>query len=293
MKHQAIIYLFMGAVLCLTSCNKETQEPIANEVKQPKRLITAGGAITEVVNKLGFGDQIIATDKTSTYPTHMQELPSIGYRNNITAEGLISLNPDAIILEEGYLEPEIIQQLEATGIELKQINNEKTIAGAKQLITELASYLGAKSIGESLIKQIDVELEQAQIQQQMSKEKPKVLFVYARGHGTLNIGGTGTFAQEMVKLAGGELAVPEIEGYKPLTTEALVKANPDYILFFNSGLKTLNGVEGALEIPGIEQTTAGKQKNIIALDGLLLSGFDSRVGNAVLQLSQLIHPKES
>ena len=63
---------------------------------------------------LGLGDRIIATDRTSTYPEKMQSLPSIGYRNQIKAEGILSLAPDIILAEEDYLSDDVLDQLKLT-----------------------------------------------------------------------------------------------------------------------------------------------------------------------------------
>ena len=39
---------------------------------------------------------------------------------------------------------------------------------------------------------------------------------------------------------------------------------------------------------GLAKTKAGKNKNIIAMDGALLSGFGPRVGEGVVELNQLL-----
>lgn len=293
MNQAKYIYIVLCTLL-FSACREQTmkQEQQISEDSQPK-IITAGGTITEIVHSLGFGEQIIATDKTSTHPASMQQLPSIGYRNQITAEGIISLKADLILAEEDYLPPIVAEQLANAGIQLELLPNEKSVEGTKTLISQLATILKVPEKGQRLISQLSHDLAQVSQRQISQNEQPKVLFVYARGTGTLTIGGTGTFAEEIIQLAGGQLATPTIDGFKPLTTESLVSANPDFILFFNSGLKSLNGIEGALKIQGLAQTTAGKKQQIIAMDGLLLSGFDSRLGKAVIELSQLIHPKSS
>jgi len=62
------------------------------------------------------------------------------------------------------------------------------------------------------------------------------------------------------------------------------------ILLFNSGLKSLGGVKGLLQIPGVAETNAGKNKAVITMDGALLSGFGPRVGKAAAHLNQLLAP---
>ena len=118
--------------------------------------------------------------------------------------------------------------------------------------------------------------------------KPKVLFIYARGAGNLMVAGTNTPMEKIIGIAGGQNAITEFEDFKPLTPEAVVKSNPDYILMFDKGLESIGGVDGVLKLEGVASTNAGKNKKIIAMDGQLVSGFGPRVGQAAAQLNQLL-----
>jgi iron complex transport system substrate-binding protein len=121
------------------------------------------------------------------------------------------------------------------------------------------------------------------------KSSPKVLFIYARGMGALSVAGNGTSVKSLIELAGAQNAVNDFENFKPLTPEALVAANPDYILLFDSGLESIDGTAGLLKIPGVAQTNAGKKKQFITMDGAMLTGFGPRVGSAVLELNKKIN----
>ena len=111
------------------------------------------------------------------------------------------------------------------------------------------------------------------------------------------VAGTNTFAEKMIKIAGGELAIEGIDGFQPLTPEALLQSNPESILMFDSGLKSMaeegtetTALEQLLATPGIGQTSAGKDKNVITMEGLYLSGFGPRASDAALELARALHP---
>ncbi len=93
----------------------------------------------------------------------------------------------------------------------------------------------------------------------------------------------------MIDLAGGTNAAADIEGFKPVTAEALIKQNPEGILLFTSGLASVDGPEGMLKVPGVAATKAGKSKNFIVMDGELLAGFGPRVVQAIKELGEKIH----
>ena len=43
-----------------------------------RRIVSAGGSVTEIVYALGQEDRLVARDSTSTYPEAARELPDIG-----------------------------------------------------------------------------------------------------------------------------------------------------------------------------------------------------------------------
>jgi len=254
-----------------------------------QRIITAGSAMTETVCALGDCSKIIASDRTSLYPAEIQKLPSIGYRSSISAEGIISLQPSLVIAEKDYVEPTVLTQIQSAGIQVIIIERVYTIDGTKSLIRQIASELNKKAEGEKLINKIESQLAEANAIIKKSKIIPKVLCVYNRGTASVDIAGTKTFSS-ILPYVGAEPAITGVEGYKPLNIESLIASNPDYLLMFESGVQSLGGIDGVLKVPGVVQTTAGKKKQVIAMEGIKLSNFGPRFGEAVKELAIQLHP---
>jgi iron complex transport system substrate-binding protein len=254
-----------------------------------QKIITAGSAMTETVCALGLCDQIIASDRTSLYPPEIQKLPSIGYRSGISSEGIISLRPSLLVAEKDYVEPAVLTQIQSAGIKVLIIERAYTIDGTKNLIRQIASELNKKAEGEKIITTIESQLAETKALIKKSKVTPKVLCVYNRGTSSVDIAGTRTFSS-ILPYAGAESAITGVDGYKPLNTEALISSNPDYLLMFESGVQSLGGIEGVLKVAGVNQTTAGKKRQIIVMDGIKLSNFGPRFGEAVRELALQIHP---
>jgi len=245
--------------------------------------------MTETVCALGDCSKIIASDRTSLYPPEIQKLPSIGYRSSINSEGIISLQPTLVIAEKDYVEPAVLTQIQSAGIRVIVIERLYSIDGTKNLIRQIAQELNKKAEGEKLISKIESQLAEASALIKKSKVAPKVLCVYNRGTSSVDIAGTRTFSS-ILPYVGAESAITGVEGYKPLNTEALMASNPDYLLMFESGVQSLGGIDGVLKIGGVLQTTAGKKKQIIAMDGIKLSNFGPRFGEAVKELATQLHP---
>jgi iron complex transport system substrate-binding protein len=262
---------------------------MTNRQAQAQRIITAGSAITETVCVLGDCDKIIASDRTSLYPANIQQLPSIGYRSSINAEGIIGLKPTLVIAEKEYVEDAVLQQLAASGIKLVVVEARYNFNDAKKSIAQIAAALGRDAEAMKLIAANEAAVAEASAMLKKAKSSPRVLCVYNRGTATMSIAGTKTFAG-ILDYVGALPAIANIEGYKPLNAESLIAANPDYLLMVSTGLESIGGIEGALRIPGVDQTTAGKKRQIIAIESLKLTNYGPRFGEAVKELVLLLHP---
>jgi iron complex transport system substrate-binding protein len=257
---------------------------------QQLRIITAGSALTETVCALGDGDKIIASDRTSLYPAEIQKLPSIGYRSGISAEGILGLKPTLIIAEKDYVDDAVLQQLAGSGVKLVVVDRKFTFDDTRRFIQQIATALNREAEGKKLIAKIEGELAEAKATLKHAKTTPTAVCIYNRGTATMSVAGVNTFG-EILSYAGATTAVKDVEGYKPLSTEALIAANPDYLVMIDAGLQSIGGIDGMLAVPGVAQTTAGKKKQIVSLDSLMLTNFGPRFGETVKALVRLLHPE--
>ncbi len=260
-------------------------------ISDTSRVLTLGGPVTEIVFALGQGEKVIATDTSSYFPAAVSALPKVGYQRSLSAEGIVAQKPSLILGTTEAGPPAAIKQLRETGITTLILAADPSVQGAKNKIIAIGKVFGVQPRAEALARGIDLDLAQAKAYFTQIKKKPKVLFVYARGAGTLLASGTGSAADGMIKLAGAVNAITGYEGYKPLTSEAVVAAAPDAVLFLTEGLKSIGGVEGALKLPGIALTPAGKNKRIVDMDDLYTLSFGPRLGKAVIDLTFLLHPE--
>ncbi|MFI2744640.1 hemin ABC transporter substrate-binding protein [Zhouia sp. PK063] len=281
---------FLSILITLSIGCKQNREQTNLTTKQntqdTERIVSLNGTLTEILCDLGLQKNIVAVDVTSVYPASIKEkTTNLGHVKNLSMEALLKQKPTQIVAIENEISDPVKQQLATLQIPIHYYHMEYSVAGTQQLISQVAEDINSNK-ASALLKKID----QAVVNVQKFKKSPKVMFIYARGAGTLLVAGTHTPTSSMIGLAGGTNAVTQYEGYKPLTAEAVAQANPDILLLFDSGLQSLNGIEGLKNIPGINTTTAVKKEQIISMDGLLLTGFGPRVGEAIQQLHSKIAP---
>jgi len=272
-------------ILCLLAAvSTLTAEPVA-------RIVSAGGPITETIYALGAQDQLVAVDISSVFPAEAEKLPKVGYARQLAAEGILSVNPTLVIAHDDAGPSEVLTQLEKANVKVVKLPNDHTVESAEKRILQIGELVGKKAEAEALTQKLHNDIKTAQERAAAAGSKPKVLFIYTRGGGVMNVAGTKTGADAIIELAGGANAITGYEGYKPLTAEAAVGAAPDYILVTSRGLESSGGIDELLKQPGLISTPAGQARRVIALDDLYLLGFGPRLGQAALELNEKIHPQ--
>lgn len=274
-------------LILMTACNNgQPAETTTNDsttgTPNTERIISLSGAISETLAELGLEKNIVGVDITSTYPPSLLRVAKVGHNREISPEAVMAQNPTLVLGNKGAVKPELIEQLKSANVQLILLDHGYSVEGAKTMISQLSDTLGLGDKKDAILNEMDADLEKLSL----PTTKPKVLFIYARGAGTLMVAGDKTAVDAMIKEAGGENAVSGFEEFKPLTPEALVAANPDVILMFDMGLESLGGVDGLLAIQGMTETNAGKNKQVIEMEGQYLSGFGPRTGKALVELAE-------
>ena len=253
-----------------------------------ERVAVLGGSITEIVYALGCASTLAAVDLSSIYPAEARGLPQMGYFRQVSAEGVLSMNPTLVLALEGAGPPTALQQIEAAGVQVTPVAAPPTLEGARAKIETVAAAIGAEAAGTQLLAQWDADLTAVQARIAQATNAPRVVFIYARGGGTLNVSGTGTTGDAMIALAGATNAITAYEGFRPLTAEALVAAAPDVILVLDRGLQTMGGRAGLMRLPGVALTPAGREGRIVSMEDSLFLNFGPRLGEALDTLHRLL-----
>lgn len=254
----------------------------------PDRIVSADGALTEIVYALGEEQRLVGVDTTSTYPSAATKLPQIGYKRNISAEGTLSLSPDVIIATENSGPDKVVEQLKAAGVDFRVYSEAPTLAAVEEKITHVAELLDKPAEGKALWADVKHEVDAAKARAAAIKEPLRVMFVLSAGDRSPLVAGINNGADSMIRLSGAVNAVDGFEGYKPMPVEALVAARPDVILMMARRGHTMTA-EQLFAQPGFAMTPAAQNKKLITMNGLKLLGFGPRIGEAISELTAALY----
>lgn len=284
--------LFVALLLSAVLAQFGHAQPSSNSARATKaafdasRIVTIGGAVTEIVHALGMGDRVVATDRSSTFPESVLRKPRLSYFRESSAEGILSARPSLVLATDAMGPPAVAGQVRAAGVDVVMLDDATTSEQAAARIRAIALALDRRERGEQLVRRMQAELADARAMR--PARAPRVLFVYARGSGTLLVAGDETSAQSVVEMAGGINALTGFDGFKPLTAEAVVTAAPDVIVLPRRGLESIGGIDGLLRLPGLSLTPAAKSRRVVTVDDALLLSFGPRLGEGVRALARAL-----
>ena len=278
----------MCIFLAVTTTPQPASAKKADVFPAGARIISVGGAVTEIVYALGAGEQLIARDTTSSYPDEVQKLPDVGYMRNLSPEGILSLAPDAILLDQGSGPASTVEILENASIPMLEVPEHFTREGVSEKIEKIGQALHKQDSAEALIRKVEQEFTKNDQLIKERHETKRILFVLTVQNGRLMAAGKDTAADGIIRLSGAQNAIDGYNGYKLLTDEAIINSSPDLILMMgHSGISAT--VEDLYKIPAVETTPAFKHKAIKQMDGLYLLGFGPRTPLAVREVIDALY----
>ncbi|ASY57493.1 hemin ABC transporter substrate-binding protein [Sinorhizobium sp. CCBAU 05631] len=270
---------------------------MAETVGKPdaSRIVSIGGAVTEIIYALGEENRLVGRDSTSTYPEAAAKLPNVGYMRQLAPEGIIAVNPAAIVAIEGSGPPEALAVLKQANIPFTTIGETYDKAGILAKIRAVGAFLGVPDKAEALVKSVEQDLDDALADSaaRPESERKRVLFILSTQDGKIMASGTGTAASGIIELAGAVNAAGKFPGYKPLTDEAIVEAKPDVILMMDRGGAHGMSADQLFALPALSLTPAAKSKALVRMDGLHLLGFGPRTASAIRELNTAIYGKKT
>src|SRR4051812_1801816 len=107
------ILLFAPLIIALVvtaGCNRFRNS--ATEAKA-ERLVVISQTYNEIIWALGAQGPVVGVDLSSTYPPEVRNVQTVGYHRALSAEGILSLHPTAVIHDNNIGPPQVVEQLQA------------------------------------------------------------------------------------------------------------------------------------------------------------------------------------
>lgn len=262
----------------------------AAAARDARRIVAIGSAVVETLYALGVEDRIAAIDTTAVYPPRaLKEKPNVGYMRALSTEGVLALEPDLILAEEGAGPANVVEVLKQASVPYVTVPRTPTAEGLGEAIRLIGRTVGKQKEAGAIAEAVAEDL--ATVEQDVAKvESPvRVLFALSFTGGRVMAAGRHTTAEGIITLAGARNALQGFDGYRQASDEAISTAAPDVVLSMAREGHALTP-DAVFAMPAFSQTPAAKAKRFIAMDGTLLLGFGPRTAKAAHELARTLYP---
>ena len=259
-------------------------------IDNPARIVSIGGAITEILYALGFEDRLAGVDATSLFrPAALRDKPNVGYWRQLSPEGVLGLNPSLVLAMQGSGPKETIEVLDAAKVPLVMVPETFSEQGLLDKIALVGRAMDAGRRADCLTRAVAEDLAQLRELRARVTNPVRVMFVMSFLNGRAMAAGGNTAANEIIRLAGAVNAIDAYEGYKLVNDEAIVAARPDVVLSIARGKDSVEA-ETVFSHAAFAMTPAARHRAFVSMEGLYLLGFGPRTAAAARDLAVKLYP---
>ncbi len=258
----------------------------------PQRIVSLAPSNTEILFAIGAGDRVIGVTDYCNFPPEVVEkkergeLVSIGGYTTINIEKVVSLKPDLVVASYGN-GIENIETLRRMGLTVIAFDP-KSIEDVMRDIVLIGVATGEKENATKLVQDMVEKIENVS---ESVRGKPKVRVAHILWYDPIWVSGSRTFIDDVIGLAGGE-NVFSFEGWRTVSVEDLIAANPDVILV-SSGSGMGGGKDVVYEWVVSDERLSGikavKEGRVYVVDADMISRPSYRLAEAIEVVAELIH----
>lgn len=306
MKLTKILSLALALVLalgCLCGCGAEptsspdvtpapdsTPEADEGEPAKTYKLVSTAADITEILDGLGHGSDIVLADVYSAGAGSVNsEVCTMDYLNP-DVEAIIALSPDCVFVSgsstDGTVDP--YSALTEAGVKVVYIPTAASIQGIKDNIAAIAGEVGASDKASELNASIDEAVEAAK--KRAEGKDPVSVYFEIGAAPWLYTFGNGTFLDEIITVCGGNNIYSAEQGWISNTEETVIAANPEVII--TNVMYDGYDYNEILSRPGWEAIAAVKNSRVVSVDANATSRGSQNIVKGIEAISKAIIPDE-
>ncbi len=252
------------------------------------RIVALANGAAELITAMGYRANLVGRDIASS-TSELQDVPLVTSGHQVIPETIIALQPTLVIIDDATGPSSAITKLTAAGIRIVKVSQSWDLAQLIIKIEQIGAALGSPQSAARLNTLLTESVDENLVGISANEQRLKIAFLYLRGTSSIYlVGGKGSGADYLINAAGAiDVGSQEFDKpFTPLTAETMAQLNPDLILVMIGGLESVGGVSGLVGLPGIAQTAAGKNRQVVAVDDSLLLSFGPRTPSLISQLAE-------
>jgi len=220
----------------------------------PQRIVSLLPSLTETVCALGACDRLVATDRYSNWPAHVQSLPKAGGIDDAQIELIVSLRPDLVLFSSSQ---RITDRLHDLGLVCFALSTD-SYPDISHTVRTIGAILGVPDRAQRLNEAITRAVQQIGAQA-MARRRGDGPSVYFEVDGPPYAAGPASFIGALLtRLGARNIVTLDMGAFPQLNPEYVVRHDPDVIFVSPAQVAHL------AERPGWDRIHAVRQQRVCA-----------------------------
>jgi iron complex transport system substrate-binding protein len=251
------------------------------------RVVSISPSTTEAVFAVGAGDLLVGRSRYCDYPPEAARLPAVGGFADPSLEAIVALRPTLVVGAHGPAGPALEEALSAHGVAVFFPETE-SIAQIEGMIVELGHRLGHTDGAGRVVG--DIELDRRRVAAKIAGlATPRVRAAFLFDVAPVVAAGPGSFADELVREAGGDNVVKAGGAYPTIDLERLLALDPDVLLDGASDEHGPSRVASMREAPGWKELRAMRMGFVRPLSASTVLRPGPRIGGGLATVAAALH----
>jgi iron complex transport system substrate-binding protein len=284
------LVIFIGTSVSY-SATRTFKDEVGREVTfsfPPKRIVSLAPNITEILFSLGLDKEIVGVSIHCNFPEKAESRVRVGSYISLDFERITSLKPDLIIATGAGNTRKMVDRLEKLGF-MTYVIFPKNFNDILQSIADIGQIVNREKETRGIIGGMR---KRSQRVIELTKDLPRPKVFVQIGDAPVVTVGKGSFADDLIRLAGGEnIAGKEKEVYPRFGMEEILKRSPEVIVISSMNpkgdyQKTLQEWTRWKTIPAV------KNGRIYLIDSDLIDRPSPRIVDGLEELARVLHPEK-
>lgn len=276
------ILAISASLLALAACGNATESSQSSDTTVPAvthRIVSLSPTATEMLYAIGAGDQVVAVDSLSTFPSEVAPKVTKISAYEPSAEAILGYTPDVVLISNDM--NKITEQLTAVNKDI-QVWTGAAAASLEDVykqIEELGTLTGHVKESTELVQSMKTRIDKATT----SVTPNATASYYYELDNTYYSVTSNTFIGALLKPFGLKNIADGVEtgnDWPQLNAEAIAKANPSVVFLADTKCCAMNAAKVATRA-GWNGIDAVKNGNIVELDDDVASRWGPRVVDLV------------
>lgn len=256
-----------------------------------KRIVSLMPSNTEILYELGLGKDIVGVSTVDDYPKDVKKEKKQFDTMNLNKEALLKVKPDLILAHESQkgTSKKVLDSLEKNGVKVVYVKDAQSLDQTYETFKQIGKVTGREHEANELVDETKHNVEKV-IKSVPRHHRSQSVFMEVSSKPEIYTAGKHTFFDDMLAQLDAKNSFSNIEGWKPVDKESIIKKNPD-ILISTEGLSKSDYYKVIKKRDGFRQIKAVKNGRIETVDGDEISRPGPRIDEGVKQLRDAIYKR--